>query len=402
MLNMRKRQDDESVLRVLISLMIIFVFRAIRVIRPEKLVVSPQRILIVKTHAIGDVLFITPAIRAIKQKFPQARLSVLVGNWSRSVLEGNPHINDIISFDDAVLFRYRIFDLLRLILRIRKECFDCAFIFQPSIFIQSLIWLAAVPERIGFDDTATGGTLTRPVSWQKDETTYSPYLFLELARTVGSTCADCHLEFAVDAEDAAHAEAFLAEHQRTLSSGRKVIGICPGGGVNPRDKVFAKLWHVDNYVQLIERLSRQHDFRFIIFGSQDDSATVDRLVRYSHVVADSIVNACGLTTLRQMGALFRHCDLIVTNDSAPLHVAVALDVPTVSIFGPTNHYCLLPDDPRHRAVQSTVSCSPCYHNSPFPGCDRIVCMETITVEMVLTSIREHITYLADISHHSCI
>lgn len=347
---------------------------------------SPVRILIVKTHAIGDVMMISPAIRAIKKKYPQAELYVLVGEWSRQVLKNNPYITGVISFPDEILFQLQIVKIFSLVKQIRSYKFSWAFIFQPSIFIQSIIWLSGISFRIGFDEYTNGGALSVSVPWKKNDFRYIVRDFLQLPEIMGARSDDIGLDFPINEEDVAFAEEFIERNKGILQCRDGIIGLCPGGGINPRDKVIAKLWHIDRYAELIRIISEKYDVRYIIFGVNEDYAYIQRLIRNSKQHRDRIVNACDATTLHQMGAIFTKCRFVLTNDSAPLHVAVALSIPTVSIFGPTNHYCLLPDSGLHFALQSKTDCSPCYHNSPFPGCDWIRCMEDISVEDAVAAI----------------
>lgn len=374
----------------IIQITVWLIVRFSRFFYRKKIVARPKKILIVKTHAIGDVLLVTPSIVALKKLFPETRFYALVGKWSCSALEDNPHIEELISYDDNILFNYRIWGILKLIFRIKKENFDWAFIFQPSILIQLLILLSGIPYRIGFDNRGGGGILNKSVPWKINDNRYVALNFLELTKSVGASVSSPHLEFYIPKEAERYAENFLKDYNDILRSGKVIIGLCPGGGVNPRDVVLAKLWPIDKYVKLIMQMIDTLDARFIVFGSHDDNPYVDRLFRYCGPYSDFLVNACLKTNLKQLGAMFKFCKMIITNDSATLHIAVALNIPSLSIFGPTNHYCLIPNDARHYAIQSNVECSPCYHNSPFPGCNRIQCMEEIIVDEVVEIATKHL------------
>ncbi|MBN2383723.1 lipopolysaccharide heptosyltransferase II [bacterium] len=388
--SMKIQLNFVSWIRWLIQKLILIIVQLSRFINRRKIVSNPGKILLVKTHAIGDVLLTTPSIVALRHLFPEAQIYALVGNWSRPVLEYNPHLTGLISFDDSILFHYKILAIFKLIRRIKKEKFDWAFIFQPSTMVHLLIMFSGIPYRIGFDNQGSGKTLNKAVAWDIRDHTYIAEKFLELIQVVGSRETRVKLEFFLSPQDIEFSKNFYREHKRVLEQSGAIIGLCPGGGVNPRDRVMAKLWPIDRYVSLLEHLSKQTEACFIVFGLAEDQIYLKRLIRNCQPFADRIIDACMKTTLHQLGALFMKCDLIITNDSAPLHVAVALGVPTVSIFGPTNHRVLLPAHTRHQAIQSTLNCSPCYHNSPFPGCIHVRCMEDISVQTVVERTLSHL------------
>ena len=96
---------------------------------------DPQNILIIKTHAIGDVLLVTPSIRYVRKKFPNAKISMLIGDWSKEALKGNPYIDEIITFEDLILQKKKIIKLLHLILQLRQKKYDLCVIFHCNPLI---------------------------------------------------------------------------------------------------------------------------------------------------------------------------------------------------------------------------------------------------------------------------
>ena len=121
-------------------------------------------------------------------------------------------------------------------------------------------------------------------------------------------------------------------------------------------------------------LSANYDAKIIAFGSSDEEKLISRLIKLSHA---EIINACGKTNLKQLAALIKKCSLFIANDSAQLHIAIAMDTPTVSLFGPSRAKTIIEENEKHIAIQSAYPCSPCYCNSVFPGCEKPECLEAI-------------------------
>ncbi len=343
---------------------------------------EPGRILVVKTHAIGDLLMVTPSISALRQLFPRAHLAVLCGKWSADVLKGNPDIDAVIEFPDELLFKHSIRGLLRLAKRIGVMRFDLAAIFQPSAPVQAIAALAGVPRRVGLDLNGSGFSLTTRLAWRPNSERFIGDNYMDLPRELGfDGTAPRSVLVLSDAERQAAFDIHLAEY---VNFGERLIAVCPGGGKNPRDKVWAKRWPADRFAQVALTLSQETGARVLVLGGQGDeaalSAVIDR-IPFKGICPKG-------TTLRELAGLISFCSLVVTNDSAPVHIAAALEVPCVAIYGPTNPLAVGPRIATHHVIKSSAECSPCYSNERFPGCDDPFCVRDIAVETVLTAARK--------------
>jgi len=165
------------------------------------------------------------------------------------------------------------------------------------------------------------------------------------------------------------------------------VAVAPGGGKNPRDTVHAKRWKAENFARLADEISVRYRLKVVLLGSVDDRAVVDRLLSVS---SNAPVDFCCKTNLKQLGACIERASLLITNDSAPLHIGVALSTPTISLFGPSDPRLLLPRDERHIAIQSRVECRPCYTNNLFPGCTDCLCMDRICLDEVLAAVEKQL------------
>ncbi|MBZ0155983.1 MAG: glycosyltransferase family 9 protein [Alphaproteobacteria bacterium] len=327
-------------------------------------------ILLIKTHALGDVLLTTPAIRALRKRFPEAKICYLTSRWASGALAGNPYLDDLFIVDDDALFGGRYYKLVPLLLRLRKQRFGTIIVFSASRFVHFLAWCIGAPVRAGFDP---GPLLTHGVESAVLQRDYAPAAYNTLLHALSvpddGTLPDFRTREPVCSPELRR---FLERYRG------RMIGLFCGGGRNPRDTVSAKQWGKENFIALAERL-REQGYGFLLFGSRHDAALNREIAER---LGDSAFDGSGQHEFAETGHLMKQCRLFVTNDSAPFHLAYAVGVPTVCIFGPSSAALLAPELPFCSAVQSGAECSPCYGNALFHGCSRPVCMETITVDMV--------------------
>ena len=329
-------------------------------------------VLLVKTHALGDVLLTTPVIRALAKQRPDARIVYVTGRWSAPALRGNPHLTELIEVDDRAIFGVgpRNLLLLPLVARLRRWHFAGAIVFSASRSIQLLIRSARPGMLAGYGE---GPLLDHSVPADILRDSYAVRAYGALLEPFGVSLDDLSL-------DAPSMEPAAAEDVRAFleSSTRRTAAFFCGGGRNPRDFVPAKRWAAERFAELGNRLGEQ-GWQILLLGAAvdaDAAGEVQRSLRARHL------NVCGRFSFAESGALLRHCRLTVTNDSAPLHLSYALAVPTVGLFGPSDPRLLMPRLPHCRAVKSSYSCSPCYGNSLFSGCEMPRCMDGIAVEAV--------------------
>jgi len=166
-----------------------------------------------------------------------------------------------------------------------------------------------------------------------------------------------------------HADALLAGND--IAAEDLLVGVNPGATYGT-----AKRWLPDRFAELCDRLCRTYDARIVIFGAPGEKEVADRIGR---LMRYSAVNLCGKTNLREAMAVIERCRLFVTNDSGLMHVAAALDIPLVAIFGSTNPVTTGPSSSKSHVVRVPIPCSPCLK----PECPTDHrCMKEISVDMV--------------------
>lgn len=329
-------------------------------------------ILLVKTHALGDVLLTTPVIRALARQRPDARIVYVTGRWSAPALRGNPHLAELIEIDDRAIFGTgpRNLLLLPLVARLRRWHFASAIVFSAARSIQLLARAARPGVLAGY---GPGRLLDFAVPADVLKESYAARAYGALLEPLGVPLDGLGL-------DAPSTEPAAAEDVRKFldSPSRRTAAFFCGGGRNPRDEVPAKRWAPERFAELGNRLGDQ-GWQILLLGASGDAGAAGEVqggLRTGHL------NVCGRFSFAETGALLRRCRLTVTNDSAPLHLSYALGVPTVGLFGPSDPRLLMPHLPHCRAVKSPFPCSPCYGNSLFSGCEAPRCMEGITVDAV--------------------
>jgi len=333
-----------------------------------------NKILIIKTHAIGDVLMATPAIRELKKAFPGMMIDVLVGKWSEPVLKNNPYINEIISFDDSILFRNKFIKLLLLLRTIRKKNYQIALILHPSPFIHLLAFLAGIKQRIGLRRNKRGWFLTKYVDEETSPNYYYPKNFLHLLSCLGIKTENYSIDCFYSEVDKSNVENLLTRFN--ISSEEKKIIIAAGGSHNPKETISARLWPYENYISLINKIkSKFPEHRILLCGSRNDS----KINFYIEKNTEEVINLTNKTSLTELAYLIRCSEAVICNDSSILHIALSQKVPVLCFFGPTSLSSRIPESYRQFSIQSNEKCSPCYKYAIFPGCSKnMVCMSSIT------------------------
>ena len=368
---------------------------------------SVDRILLIRPDHLGDLLFTTPAIRLLREAFPKARITYLVGPWSKAVIENNPHIDEIALCPFPGFTRRKkrsVFEpyvtLLRYARQLRQQEFDLAVVLRFDHWWGALLaYLAGIPRRVGYDVAEVRPFLTDVVPYSSGRHEVEQNLTLvERVSSFGFRVSGCRpvlshalsvieglaegsrvgrwpLEFHLTAEDEGFAKGYLAGHG--VRDGDLLIGIHPGAGAP------VKLWRNEAWAQVADTLAQRYRAKVILTGSAEE-ALLCRAVA-DEMTAKAIV-AAGETSLGGLAAIMARCRLVLGVDSGPLHLAVALDTPTVHLFGPVDSRAFGPwgDPARHIVVTSEMDCIPC-NRLDYPPAElhQHPCVRNITVEQVL-------------------
>jgi len=341
-----------------------------------------ERILIFRTGAIGDVLMTTPFVRALRNRFPKAHVTYMVGSWAKEAIRGNPNINELIVFDERIFFNIRKMpNILKLIREIRKRKFDLAFILDISFVYPLVAYLAGIPIRVGFDRNGEGFALTHKIEYGPVKH-HIEYSLDTLSFFVDSTTIPKDMEITISEKDEEYALRLFSLYK--LFDKNVVIGVAPGGAKNPGEDMPIRRWPLEYYAELINMLVKHLNAKVILFGGLNDKELAEKLMK---LVSVPLIDLIGKTTLKQAAAIIRKCNLFITHDSGLMHLAAASGTPTISIFGPTNPLKKAPIGEKHIFIRKELPCSPCYKDGIWADCKHQTCLKKIKPLHILQLIK---------------
>jgi heptosyltransferase-2 len=331
---------------------------------------SLSRVCVRATNWLGDAVMSLPAIRAIRGIFPHAHLAVIARPWVADLYARESAIDRVIPYTaKRGLAARRDFAA-----RLRAERFDGAILLQNAFDAAFLTWLAGIPERIGYNRDGRGFLLTRKIAVPEpgEIPRHERFYYLELLRRAGMM-ERLPADDAIRLEGVDSARESGEAHLSALGIRGPAIGISPGAAYGN-----AKRWLPERFVEAARSLQ---DYRVLVFGS---SAERELCQSVAAEIPGSL-NLAGATTLREFIDLAAACRLFLTNDSGAMHVASALGVPTVAIFGATDDTTTGPTGALARVVREHAECSPCLLRE-CPIDHR--CMTGVTAQRVSATARE--------------
>lgn len=335
-----------------------------------------KRLLIRSTNWIGDAIMTTPAVRAIRRNFPNARISMLAKPWVAPVFAHSPHVDEIIVFD-AGGRHAGVFGTLRLAKDLRKGRYDAAILLQNAIEAAIIAFLAGIPRRIGFDTDGRRLLLTHPVHRTKAiKAIHQTGYYLKILEGAGMTAGRPTLELHLDPADTRRAAQMRAEFG--IAPGRPLIGLNPSATFGP-----AKQWFPERYAALGDLLNKELGALILIFGGPSDRE-LGRTI--TGLMSAPAIDLSGRTSLGEAMALIDRCTAFVTNDSGLMHVAAALGTPLVAVFGSTNWTTTSPFSDTSRIVRVPIACSPCMQ--PVCPLGHMNCMRQVSVAMVADAVKD--------------
>lgn len=340
--------------------------------------VEPRRLLLVRLHGLGDTLMTTPALRALRRRFPHARITMLVGRAASPALADNPHLDRLRVVDDRVFFGPRPLALLLLALSLRREAADLALLFSRSNALRRFVRLAGARRVLALAPHTKGAATAT-------EARYEVLDNLDLARAAGAEPHGEQMELAVPPEAALRAAALVS------AAGRRFVVLAPGGGENPGWSMPQKRWPLERYAALAAALQDRLGLPSVVIGGPGDAAPAPA-TRPAWPAAT--IDATGVS-LATSAAIISRGSLLVSNDSVAMHLALVTQTPFLALFGPTNPRAVLPATGVFRLLAPEVPCSPCFWQAKpdlaqgagrgqFADCTRFEgsCLEAVEVDDV--------------------
>lgn len=319
--------------------------------------------------AIGDVIMTTPILKAIKQKYPDSKITYVVGHYASKVLVNNPYIDKLKIVDEELFYKKNIKGILDLVSQLKKEKYDYSFTLDKSWLFNLFSFLIGAKKRYGFSrefhlfNRILNTRTMKFTGNQKEYKCYSDILY-----TAFGIYEYGQMELFPTKQE--------KENVKTIVKTGKYVGIAPGGAINPGQSALQKRWPLRHYSQLIDHLIKNGKQVLIIGGPEDEEFSS------KFKKATNVINKFNL---RESYYLIKnYCNTFITHDSGPMHLAAAADVPKlITLFGPTPHKRFAPKD---AIVITSPNCSPSYNlDGTFNNKD--FCMKHIHVSQVIKHIK---------------
>jgi len=345
-----------------------------------------KRILVFVPGQLGDIMMITPFLRGIRTRFPQAHIAVLGHSKLKTLLLEQRLADELIPVRTPwgeFSSRWRIYNpfgsvwpsFIRTLLMIRRRRFDLLFMAGFCDFRHNLgLWLAGAKRRVAYAYAGGAALITDAVKPDLAQPHYTDFC-LQSLKGLGIDVNRDDMFIRIEEKERESAEEFLSSHG--ISPGDVVVGIHPGA------RLAVRQWGEERFREVAHRVSRQFGAKVLWFANPANPATIEE---GANIISVSL-------PLRQFLAVLTHCRLLICNDSGPMHMAAGLGIPTVAIFGPNNPEWFGPLGPGHRIViRRDVWCRPCSDRCLF---DEPYCLTLIPVNQVMDAVVEAIEESAD-------
>jgi lipopolysaccharide heptosyltransferase II len=360
---------------------------------------QPEKVLIVRRGGIGDAVMLTPLARALKTNFPNVSVSVLVSRQAISLMVGNPFIDKVY---EVPIGKKAWIDLIR---KLRRQRFEIAFVLHRHFLVPLLTFCLRIPQRLGFRWKRHGFALTASIPF--DVTRPQVAQLCELISLLKKPVPPAVLEIFVSEEDQESCLRNLKE--KHYDPAKPLIGVHPGGGetlgfsqgyekqTSSQRLHPPRRWLPKHFAQLADTLIKNEGVQLVILQGPGDESVIRKVIEH---MAEKPFWIAPKMDLMKFAALLKTCSLIIANDSGPMHLARAVGVPILAIFGPTHPGYTGPTETHDQIAWVGAKCSPCFHPEEFAAvsswsggkvfwCWRgdNECMRALTPELVYATFR---------------
>lgn len=351
-----------------------------------------MNILIVKMSAVGDVIHTLPALHALRVHYPKSHISWLVEEDAQGIVLDHPDLDRVlVSRRKTWLKRIgrpggtaTLQEVYRFVRDLRATRYDMIFDFQGLLKSGILVALARGSRKVGFDRGMQHAEESHlflnervpPVDMDVHALTRGLIL---LERSLGIRSPEVVYNLSIPSADAAYIENLL--EQARIDSARPLVVL------HPAAKWDTKLWENWKFSNLADRLIDECDAQVVFTGGKGD---IDLVREICSGMTHRGHDFSGRTTLKQLAALCKRADCVISTDTGPMHLAAAVETPVVALFGPTAPWRTGPFGPNHAAIRVGLDCSPCFKRA----CKTRTCMKKITVTRVMAKVKSISTFMA--------
>lgn len=334
-----------------------------------------KEILVVRTAYIGDVIMTLPMLKPLKERYPGSRITFLTANAAKDLFKDSPYVDEVIAYD-AFWFYKKSGTFRDFLKRLRSRRFDI--VIEARADIRDIFLIAYMSRsrwRVSYKVGGGGYLLTDVVPFK--EIRHKVDYHLDIVRFLGAAVDSIDWGIKPSDEEMRKVDSLLLEEG--IGDSDTLIGIHPGA------RKDLKRWSMDGFKEVGDRLASEYGCKIVFTGSSQENELIEDIIKG---MANKAVNLAGKTSLRTLPGLMKRFTLFVCNDSAPLHIASAMNTPTVAVFGPSKSKETGPYGNIHRVVERDF---PCRSDCDEDICRHIPfkeCMEKITVEDVLSAAGE--------------
>lgn len=329
---------------------------------------SDQRIIVIDLLYLGDLMFAIPFFRELHKNFPTARIDLIVNSAFHSIMEDNSYLDNIYAYNK----KWSVKQSVKFATELRRNNYDLGINIHGSWRTALLLKLINPSYTIGYGGQGRGLFLNRQLKQAVNKHMVNVYLDFLREMDLNVEAGLPYLEFT----DKAKSEINKKLENWGIDTGAKLI-VLNTAGTWP-----TKRWTVEGFARLGDILNREYG-KVIMVGSPGDLARVEEIV---NLMETKPVVAAGKTSLIELAALLARSDLVISNDSGPVHVAAAVGTPTITIFGPSDDVKYRPLGEKHKIVKTGIDCRPCgKHNCPL-GHHR--CMTEIRPDEIIDVIKK--------------
>lgn len=339
-----------------------------------------KKILVIRLDNIGDILVTTPALRALRKRFPNAKIDVLVRPQLKELLQGNLNINKILCLDIPWLHKGGAVNLLDsikfffgnhpTIKQLKQERYDLAIEFHTDPRNIFLLWKINATHRIGHAVRGLGFLLTKIVPFAYDTHIIDRHLSIPYA--LGAEKESQTLDLAIPAK--------VTQKVKELLVKTNVVSdfVC----LNPGTGRVNKFWVNEYWALLADKLIEKYDLQVVFTGGKEDTKDFDEIFK-NVKCREKVVSFVGKTSLMECAAVIKQSKLCISTDSGPMHLAKAVGTPVIGLFGPIPPEQWGYKDETSDYVVKKIECSFCDKPDCIRTVDRYLCMRLITVNDVL-------------------
>lgn len=339
----------------------------------NKKIISYKKVLVVNANWLGDAVFSMPVFAVLKMNAPDCIISCLGPPRIKPIMECVPEIDEFIEFDEQRRHK-SLWAKIKLILELREKKFDTAILLHRSLTRALIVFLAGIRYRAGYNTKGRGIFLTHKITLPQEDLHRADH-YLNVIQQIGIGGERTTSQLTVSQENRDYIDVLL--QKRGVTPNQYLIVIHTGGNWH------LKQWPVSYFKALIDHLTKEKNIQLIFTGAEGDKDRVNKLLQN---ISSNTVNLTGQLDIKQLIALLKRADLMISADSGPLHLANSVGTAVIGLFGPTRPELTGPiGSGKSVILQHDVQCNQkaCYNLK----CPDNICMQAISVEEVLNAVQ---------------